>query len=79
MKELNDKTLFLTDFPEPGKESKKTRSITLISPKKGYVGLLAQKIGRNDPCPCGSGKKAKHCCGCDTRYLNRKEFHKPTK
>lgn len=22
-----------------------------------------QKIGRNDPCPCGSGKKFKHCCG----------------
>lgn len=21
------------------------------------------KIGRNDPCPCGSGKKFKHCCG----------------
>lgn len=20
------------------------------------------KIGRNDPCPCGSGKKFKHCC-----------------
>ena len=23
----------------------------------------AQKVGRNDPCPCGSGKKFKHCCG----------------
>jgi SEC-C motif-containing protein len=22
-----------------------------------------QKIGRNDPCPCGSGKKYKRCCG----------------
>ena len=22
-----------------------------------------QKIGRNDPCPCGSGKKYKHCHG----------------
>ncbi|HNU69528.1 MAG TPA: SEC-C metal-binding domain-containing protein, partial [Myxococcota bacterium] len=20
------------------------------------------KTGRNDPCPCGSGKKFKHCC-----------------
>ena len=20
------------------------------------------KTGRNDPCPCGSGKKYKHCC-----------------
>lgn len=25
----------------------------------------AQKIGRNDPCPCGSGKKYKNCCGAD--------------
>jgi SEC-C motif-containing protein len=23
----------------------------------------AEKIGRNDPCPCGSGKKFKRCCG----------------
>ena len=23
---------------------------------------MKQKIGRNDPCPCGSGKKYKHCC-----------------
>lgn len=22
-----------------------------------------RKIGRNEPCPCGSGKKYKHCCG----------------
>jgi uncharacterized protein len=24
---------------------------------------ITPKIGRNDPCPCGSGKKFKHCCG----------------
>jgi preprotein translocase subunit SecA len=24
-----------------------------------------QEIGRNDPCPCGSGKKYKNCCGKD--------------
>jgi uncharacterized protein len=24
---------------------------------------LVPKTGRNDPCPCGSGKKFKHCCG----------------
>ena len=23
----------------------------------------SQKIGRNEKCPCGSGKKFKHCCG----------------
>lgn len=25
-------------------------------------GGLKKKVGRNDPCPCGSGKKYKHCC-----------------
>lgn len=25
----------------------------------------APKVGRNDPCPCGSGKKFKQCCGKD--------------
>lgn len=24
---------------------------------------VVQKVGRNDPCPCGSGKKFKKCCG----------------
>ena len=24
------------------------------------------KVGRNDPCPCGSGKKYKHCCGMNS-------------
>ncbi len=24
---------------------------------------LGQRVGRNDPCPCGSGKKFKNCCG----------------
>lgn len=23
---------------------------------------MSQKIGRNEPCPCGSGKKYKNCC-----------------
>jgi len=28
---------------------------------------MADKPGRNDPCPCGSGEKYKHCCqGKDT-------------
>ena len=26
----------------------------------------SQKVGRNDPCPCGSGKKYKNCCGRNT-------------
>ena len=26
---------------------------------------VQKKVGRNDPCPCGSGKKYKNCCGKD--------------
>ncbi|MCM8788244.1 MAG: SEC-C metal-binding domain-containing protein, partial [Candidatus Omnitrophica bacterium] len=26
---------------------------------------VGKKIGRNDPCPCGSGKKYKKCCGAN--------------
>ncbi|MDD7284201.1 MAG: preprotein translocase subunit SecA, partial [Clostridium sp.] len=33
------------------------------SVKKGPVRREGAKIGRNDPCPCGSGKKYKMCCG----------------
>jgi preprotein translocase subunit SecA len=31
--------------------------------KKQPVKRSAVKVGRNDPCPCGSGKKYKKCCG----------------
>lgn len=38
-----------------------------LSPKEGGVNKTIvneePKIGRNDPCPCGSGKKYKNCCG----------------
>ena len=45
--ELNDAAINLVDG------NKKGRTIVNSSPK----------IGRNDPCPCGSGKKYKNCCG----------------
>lgn len=32
---------------------------------KTVVKTKSQKVGRNDPCPCGSGKKYKKCCGAD--------------
>ncbi|MBQ9511254.1 MAG: preprotein translocase subunit SecA [Clostridia bacterium] len=31
--------------------------------KQPVVKKASDKIGRNDPCPCGSGKKYKNCCG----------------
>ena len=32
-------------------------------PQKQQPVRVEKKIGRNDPCPCGSGKKYKNCCG----------------
>jgi preprotein translocase subunit SecA len=34
-----------------------------VAVKQQPVVRHAQKVGRNDPCPCGSGKKYKHCHG----------------
>jgi preprotein translocase subunit SecA len=31
--------------------------------KKQTVVRKDKKVGRNEPCPCGSGKKYKKCCG----------------
>ena len=33
--------------------------------KAPVVRKASEKIGRNDPCPCGSGKKYKKCCGAN--------------
>ncbi|MBS1254101.1 MAG: Protein translocase subunit SecA [Anaerolineales bacterium] len=32
----------------------------------------SKKVGRNDPCPCGSGKKYKRCCGRRARRRKRR-------
>jgi preprotein translocase subunit SecA len=34
-----------------------------VAPGKLQPVRVGKKIGRNDPCPCGSGKKYKKCCG----------------
>ena len=36
-----------------------TRSVRIGPPP---IKAAHPKVGRNDPCPCGSGKKYKHCC-----------------
>lgn len=39
------------EYPQPAQEPVATAPAT------------SDKVGRNDPCPCGSGKKFKKCCG----------------
>ena len=39
------------------------KTITNDSKDTKKVQAKSKKVGRNDPCPCGSGKKYKQCCG----------------
>ena len=46
-----------TEQPSPQQANPNPRPSDAQQPKR------TKKIGRNDPCPCGSGKKYKHCHG----------------
>ena len=46
---------------EPDKPEDITQLELLLNPPQPKI--AEKKIGRNDPCPCGSGKKHKKCCG----------------
>ena len=61
---INFQRYHLTDIKEEEKdylyEKGKQRATRLLERHKMVIN---KKIGRNDPCPCGSGKKYKKCCG----------------
>ena len=46
---------------EPDKPEDITALEILLNPVKTKI--AEKKVGRNEPCPCGSGKKYKKCCG----------------
>ena len=46
---------------EPDKPEDITNLEILLNPQKTKI--AEKKVGRNDPCPCGSGIKYKKCCG----------------
>jgi len=46
---------------EPDKPEDITDLEILLNPPKPKI--AENKVGRNAPCPCGSGKKYKKCCG----------------
>ncbi len=46
---------------EPDKPEDITDLEILLNPPT--VKIAEKKVGRNEPCPCGSGKKYKKCCG----------------
>lgn len=61
---------------EERKKAEEPRMVQLIE-GNGFP-LAAKKINPNAPCECGSGKKAKKCCGYKTTYiyskLNKKQM-----
>ena len=50
------------DLPNEQLRLSLLRELAEVVPDEPAV-IKKQKIGRNDPCPCGSGKKYKKCCG----------------
>ena len=42
---------------------RQNREDHISTPFKSEPQRTSSKVGRNEPCPCGSGKKYKKCCG----------------
>lgn len=51
-------SILTMEFPDD-----RLKPLMLRTLEKTETVVKAPKIGRNDPCPCGSGKKYKKCCG----------------
>ncbi len=77
--EIREKTVrtLLSVIPRPKMEIKRVQVANPINAgfaggekkttvKKVNVPKTSSKVGRNEPCPCGSGKKYKNCCGANS-------------
>ncbi|MTI19717.1 peptidase, partial [Fulvivirga sp. RKSG066] len=53
--------LFKSKHPELYKSLKKVYHIDMVKRLRNKF-KKKKRVGRNDPCPCGSGEKFKHCC-----------------
>ncbi|SPE40347.1 hypothetical protein SBA3_3720017 [Candidatus Sulfopaludibacter sp. SbA3] len=59
---LREKTKI--DFGEEGLPLSEMSNLTaMLRGDTAHASIGKSKVGRNDPCPCGSGKKFKKCCG----------------
>ena len=61
-----DKEEYRDDTPEPQRRGGAMPAAAPKADKTGKQETIRRdmpKVGRNDPCPCGSGKKYKNCCG----------------
>lgn len=65
-KDRIEKSNYKSVFDKVGLTDDDYRSVLeRIQARKVTYQRKAPKAGRNDPCPCGSGKKYKRCCGLD--------------
>lgn len=48
----------------------KKRSVTLIVGNGTPLVAKRDNPGRNSPCKCGPGKKAKNCCGTEAKFFH---------
>jgi preprotein translocase subunit SecA len=61
---LDAKADYLYELPQwEGIFSKEKRKEIQVKWRETKIIVNENKVGRNDPCPCGSGKKYKKCCG----------------
>ena len=51
------------DVAVGGSADEEAAAVQAAAAQQAAYGEESQRIGRNDPCPCGSGKKYKHCHG----------------
>ena len=56
------KLLFNIESPDKMQRKRMAQPVSTNVKKQKPI-VKGKKIGRNDPCPCGSGKKYKKCCG----------------
>ena len=64
LQELSRKTMSTEEIEEEEAILKKAKEEREKEPSK-YQLHHGASVGRNDPCPCGSGKKYKKCCGAE--------------
>ena len=63
MSEVHDSSTGMGFQPAPAEQAESQGPQPQPKPGKKAPVVVGPKIGRNDPCPCGSGKKYKKCCG----------------
>jgi len=62
---LKAKADWLYTLPEWDAYYTADQKMALTREYRNSVMAHSTKVGRNDPCPCGSGKKYKNCCGME--------------